>query len=331
MTLRYLSNEQLKRWVAVKDILHCIYIHGFKTRIVTSVFLVVIGILNKLFSLLIFVVVIQAVVALVLPDKINFVLQKLDAPNLVKFISDNLEIFAYGSIVFVQIGSVILTLAYQYLWAKLASDMLSETLIIRGKWEPKDDSFMIDHLSAGAQSLLKVLTAAGYMLILVFVLAVFSFALVMLVLPLLGVVVLLQLTAIRSEIDQRQLLNKRKAEWSRSYRSLSKDGTSEGFSRYFQLRFKFLETKKQGEKKAALNTVWLTVLGSALMLIIVYSITKVPDIDVTLLAGYLIFFVFAVRGIVSSLKEVSVNFNRILNLRKYRSNISSLLKTTLSG
>ena len=326
MELQAFLKKQGKRWSAVLDILSCLYFYSIKKRVYSYCLLIFTGVLSKIASLAIFVVVIQAVVALVLPEKFTSVLQKLGPSASTEFISENLDAFAYGLIVVIQLVSSMLTLINQYLWNNLSTAMLAQKFIETGSWRLSDDAFMIEHLTSASQALVKALVALSYMFVLILMLAVFSFALVILLLPLLIIVIFLQLAAMRSEIDKSNLVSQRKSEWAKSYRIVNKNASAENLSSYFHNRFRLLDIKRDVEHKAVLNSVWLSVLGSALTLIVVYSITKMPDMDITLLTGYLIFFVFAVRGIVASLREVSVSFNKILNLRKYRINILSLRK-----
>lgn len=325
MTFRSIRDAQLKRWSAVKDILHCIYFYSVRTRIGSYLLLIFTGVLNKILALATFVVVIQAVIALIMPQKVVAVLHKIGQSRLIDLLSENLDIAAYGSIVAVQITAAVTVLLHHYLWDRLLEDMLSAQLIENGVWGVKDDNFMVEQISLGSQALLRVLIASSYLFVLVLMLGLFSLSLVLLLLPLLIVLVFLQLAAMRNEVDQKVLLSDKKSQWVRAQRRAKEDKSDENLSRYHRERKNFLDVKRHVDYKAVCNTVWLTSLGSVLLLVIVYSITKVPDMDITFLAGYLILFVFAVRGIVSSLREISTNINKILNLRKYRSSIINLL------
>lgn len=326
MALLSLRNIQRKQWYAIQDIIRCLYLYTVKDRIRKYFVLILTGILNKIFALLTFVVIIQAVIALVMPEKLVALFHRLGLSQVTEIISEHLDYVAYGSILSLQIATVILFLIHHYFLNDLSKVTLSESHLERGLWDLKDDIFMIEHLNLAASALLRFLIASGYLLVLICMMAFFSFALVLVLLPSIIILVFLQLMAVSTEIDQKGLLNEKKSQWLKAYRRAIDNSTEEKIIIYKRERKKYLYAKGQVESKKFLNSVWLTTLGSAFLLVIVYTITKVPDMDITFLISYLIFFVFAARGMVSSLREITTNFNLILNLRKYRVNIINLLK-----
>ena len=326
MSLKTFLHAQLKRWFAVKDILHCLYFYSIRKRIYTYLLLIFTGVLTKILALLSFLVVIQAVIALVMPTKVIAVLQKFNSAKLTDLLSNNLGLAAYGSIVVVLIATVSILFLNRNLWNRLSSNMLAEELIKGGLWKLSNDTFMIEQFNSSSYALLRVLIAASYLLLLTLMLMLFSIKLVLLLLPLLIVMVFLQLAAMVNEFDQKKQLAEKKKQLIKAHRTATQNASEDSLTRYLNERRSYLTVRLCVDNKALLNSIWLTILSSALLLIIVYSVTKVPDIDLTFLAGYVILFVFAVRGILSSLREISTSFNVILNLRKYRNIIVSLLK-----
>lgn len=274
------------------------------------------GVINKLMSLILMVAVFQSIVAVLFHDKFLILINKLLTQVGLSINSDQVLTVVIGLIILLQIISVIT----QAVYSKLLNMYVHEALIPKADhvklWSLNDDVYMIENFTKVVITVAKTLTSIVYLLVLVLIIAYFSITFVFVLIPGLVLFVLMQVFAARKDLMYRQALVKSRKDYLENYSQEQLSSKEEKINTGDRNRDGYIQIKRRYRNYLDIKNQYSAVLGTALIVFSIYFLSTASDINREHLTGALILFIFAIRSIVATGKELSINVSYLAELRR---------------
>ena len=299
-------------------------IHGNRLLLSASVAL---GVIGRLMLLAGFGVTLQAIIAAIKPaaatNVANKVLAKLEIGITIEV--DYLIPLLVVALLLVYGGNWIIQYVRSHLLRRVVHNIISDKRNFLSGRDMDDDIFIIEQGPVVAQATEKCLEISLFIALILSLFILVSPVLVLMLLPLFGLLVVIQVLGDRAKLKQLKDQSEAKTNYlitidSSGIKQKRKTPVDD------KLRRNLFDARERRRHHAAIKPQSDTFVGAIATVVIIYYLANL-DLSTEYLAGMMIFFVIGLRYVIAAGREMSNNVSRLLELRKHIDIIRGLLST----